>query len=157
MSSSSAERAKERRRDRDVERRAAESPGDRERRLERERGRSFGYRDQLCPQGPERGDLSAIEKGEQRSPQGVPRGLRCSPSLRRIGHGYFGTLAAHNSCTHAQPRPGSHTEAPRSPPTGSKVLPVEEGSGAWGPGRARAAVAPRIRDREGPGPAAAGL
>ena len=81
---------KEAGRERSRVRRSAESLGARER-LERDRER---------------------RAAEPRAAE--PRGLRCSPfSLPRISHGYFGTLAAHNTCTHARSLvPGPHTEAP---------------------------------------------
>ena len=83
-------------RERSRVRRSAESPGARERRLERD----FRH-------------LPFIHL-----------------SLPRIYHGYFGTLAAHNTCTQRSLVPGPIPRRP--PPTGSKVLPVEEGSWAWG-------------------------
>ena len=130
----------------------SEVSGTSQRRLERERERSR-VRRSAKSQGPERGDMSAIEKGEQRSPQETPRGLRCSPfSLPRISHDYFGTLAAHNKCTHAQPRPRT-----RAPYRGA-LLPPEVKYFRWRrdqePGAGRGATHSR---REGPGPAAAGL
>ena len=79
-------------RERSRVRRSAESPGARERRLERD----FRH-------------LPFIHL-----------------SLPRIYHGYFGTLAAHNTCTQRSLVPGPIPRRP--PPIGSKVLPVEEGS-----------------------------
>ena len=125
--SSSAERARERRRERDLERR--EAAGDRERRLERERERSRVRRSAESPLARER-----LERDRERRAAEFP-GDSAARLTRFIGLA-MATLAAHNTCTHAQPRPDPRAayvyRGARPPPSGSKVLPVEEGSGAWG-------------------------
>ena len=105
------------------------------RRLQRERknatGREIWKGGQRSPQGTEKGGWSAKERdigyGDQLSPQGPERDLSCSPfSLPRISHGYFSSSQHVHACAASSPGPIPR----RPPPTGSKVLPVEEGSGA---------------------------
>ena len=132
--SSSAERARERRRERDLERRAAECPGDRERRLERERERSRVRRSAESPGARER----RLERDRER------RAAESPEDRERRSYRGAGALL---------------------PPEVKYFRWLRDRSGAWGLpwrrafaiGSLGAAVTQRIRDREGPGPAAAGL
>ena len=71
--------------------------------------RDLGYGDQLSPQGPER-----LERDRERRAAESP-----GDSTARLSH-FLGlamaTLAAHNTCTHAQPRPRAPYRGALLPP-----------------------------------------